>query len=116
MFSMKIIDTDAFLEMPLSTQALYFHLAMRADDDGFISNPRKIAKMLGTGEDEYKVLIAKKFILPFENGVCVIKHWLIHNAIRSDRYSETQWIEEKSKLQIDPKTKKYTLECVNVIR
>lgn len=109
MFSMKIVDTDAFLEMPLSTQSLYFHLAMRADDDGFVSNPKKIGKMLGTQDDDYKLLCAKKFIIPFENGVCVIKHWLIHNLVRGDRYMETQWKEQKNLLFTDPETKKYTI-------
>lgn len=109
MFSMRIVDTDAFLEMPLSSQALYFHLAMRADDDGFIANPKKIMRMLGNQDDEYKVLAAKKFIIPFENGVCVIKHWLIHNLIRGDRYTPTQWSKEKSKLIVDDETKKYSL-------
>ena len=109
MFSLKIVDTDAFLDMPVSAQALYFHLAMRADDDGFVANPKKIARMLGSQDDDYKVLCAKRFVVPFESGVCVIKHWLIHNLIRGDRYAESQWIKEKSALIIDPKTKKYSL-------
>lgn len=117
MFSLKIVDTDAFLDMPTSTQALYFHLAMRADDDGFVANPKKIARMLGSSEDDYKVLVAKKFIIPFESGVCVIKHWLIHNLVRGDRYSETQYIREKKLLKIDEKTRKYSLNTdkINVI-
>ena len=109
MFSLDIIDTDAFLDMPLSTQALYFHLAMRADDDGFVSNPKKIMKMLGAQEDDFKILLIKRFILTFSSGICVIKHWLIHNLIRSDRYTETQWKKEKSQLLIDPEIKKYSL-------
>lgn len=110
MFSLKIVDTDAFLDMPQSSQLLYFHLAMRADDDGFIPNPKKIMRMLGSQEDDYKVLIVKKFIIPFESGVCVVKHWLIHNFIKSDRYKPTQWIKEMHQLQIDPETKKYRLD------
>jgi len=109
MLSLKIVDTDAFLDMPLSSQVLYFHLTMRADDDGFVSNPKKIMRMIGSQNDDYKILITKRFIIPFENGVCVIKHWLIHNLIRSDRYTTTQWIKEKSQLSIDPKTKKYSV-------
>ena len=109
MFSMKIVDTDAFLDMPQSSQLLYFQLAMRADDDGFVSNPKKIMRMLGSNEDDYKVLVVKKFIIPFESGVCVIKHWLIHNLIRGDRYIETQWTKEKEMLVIDEKTSKYSL-------
>lgn len=100
MFSLKIVDTDAFLEMPISSQLLYFHLAMRADDDGFISNPKKIMRFVGTQEDDYKVLIAKRFIIPFESGVCVVKHWRIHNYIQSDRYTETTYLDEKKRLII----------------
>lgn len=109
MFSMKIVDTDAFLDMPQSSQLLYYHLAMRADDDGFVSNPKKIMRMIGSQDDDYKVLAVKKFIIPFESGVCVIKHWLIHNLIRNDRYTPTQWIKEKEMLVIDDETKKYSL-------
>ena len=101
MFAKSIIDSDAFLDMPLSTQALYFHLSMRADDDGFINNPKKIAKMLGSSDDEIKVLMAKKFIIVFESGVIVIKHWRIHNYIQKDRYKETNYHEEKSMLSVD---------------
>lgn len=108
MFAKSIIDSDAFLEMPLSTQALYFHLAMRADDDGFVNSPRKIAKMLGTGEDEFKVLLAKKFLLGFESGVIVIKHWKIHNYIQKDRYTPTKYFEEKNTLSLD-ENKSYSL-------
>lgn len=98
MFTKKIIDSDAFLDMPLSTQALYFHLAMRADDDGFINNPKKIQRMVGATDDDMKVLITKSFILCFESGVIVIKHWKMHNYIQSDRYHPTQYQEEKNKL------------------
>jgi hypothetical protein len=100
MFAKTIIDSDAFLEMPLSTQALYFHLSMRADDDGFINNPKKIQRMVGASEDEMKVLITKKFIIPFESGIVVIKHWKIHNYIQKDRYKETVYTKEKSMLSI----------------
>jgi len=110
MFSLKVVDTDAFLDMPQSSQLLYYSLAMRADDDGFISNPKKVMRMLGSQEDDYKVLVAKKFIIPFESGVCVIKHWLIHNLIRGDRYTETQYIREKEQLEIEESTGKYSLK------
>lgn len=109
MFSMKIVDTDAFLDMPQSAQLLYFHLAMRADDDGFVASPKKIMRMLGSNDDDIKVLVSKKFVIPFESGVCVIKHWLIHNYIQTDRYQPTQWVKEKEQLLIDDKTKKYSL-------
>lgn len=100
MFSKTIIDSDAFLDMPLSTQALYFHLSMRADDDGFINNPKKIQRMVGCNQDDITLLIAKRFVIPFESGVCVIKHWRIHNYIRTDRYKETPYQEEKSQLML----------------
>lgn len=100
MFAKTIIDSDAFLDMPLSTQALYFHLSMRADDDGFINNPKKIQRMVGGSDDDLKLLIAKRFIIPFESGIVVIKHWKIHNYIRSDRYKETVYKEEKASLVI----------------
>lgn len=110
MFSLKIVDTDAFLDMPQSSQLLYFHLSMRGDDDGFVSNPKKIMRMIGSLDDDYKLLILKRFIIQFDSGICVIKHWRIHNYLQNDRYNETQYIREKSQLKIDPKTKKYTIK------
>lgn len=98
MFAKTIIDSDAFLDMPLSTQALYFHLSMRADDDGFINNPKKIQRMVGGVDDDLKLLIAKRFIIPFESGIVVIKHWKIHNYIQKDRYKPTVYKEERSRL------------------
>ena len=100
MFSMSILDSDAFLDMPQSTQNLYMHMAMRADDDGFLGNPKKIIRMTGCGDDDYKILISKKFVIPFESGICVIKHWLIHNTIRRDRYEETTYCDEKKLLDM----------------
>lgn len=98
MFAKTIIDSDAFLDMPLSAQALYFHLSMRADDDGFINNPKKIQRTVGCGDDDAKLLVAKRFIIPFESGVVVIKHWKIHNYIRNDRYKPTVYTKEKAML------------------
>ena len=109
MFAKTIIDSDAFLNMPLSTQSLYFHLSMRADDDGFINNPIKISRMIGCGIDDYNLLLVKKFIIPFDSGVCVIKHWKIHNYIQKDRYKETMYQEEKSFLSIK-KNNSYTMK------
>lgn len=100
MFTQKIIDSDAFLDMPLSTQALYFHLNMRADDDGFVNNPKRIQRTIGASEDDLKLLIAKRFCLCFETGVIVIKHWRMHNTIRKDRYSPTQYQEELARLEL----------------
>jgi len=109
MFAKTIIDSDAFIDMPLSTQALYFHLSMRADDDGFINNPKKIQRMIGCGDDDLKLLIAKAFLIPFETGIVVIKHWKIHNYIRSDRYKPTVYHDEAAQVNIK-KNKAYTLE------
>ena len=100
MFAKTIIDSDAFLDMPLSSQSLYFHLSMRADDDGFINNPKKIQRMVGASDDDLKLLVAKRFIIPFESGIVVIKHWKIHNYIRNDRYKETVYQEEKAMLNV----------------
>lgn len=108
MFAKTIIDSDLFLDMPSSTQLLYFHLSLRADDDGFIGNPKRILRMIGSSDDDLKVLIAKSFIIPFESGVVVIKHWKIHNYIRPDRYKETIYTEEKTKL-LKGKNKEYIL-------
>ena len=82
MFSMKIVDSDAFLDMPMTTQCLYFHLNMRADDDGFVGNPKRIQRLIGASDDDLKLLIAKRFVLCFDSGVIVIKHWSMHNTIR----------------------------------
>jgi len=98
MFSKKITETDLFLDMPMSTQCLYFHLNMSADDDGFIGNAKTIRRMVGAAEDDLKLLLAKEFIIPFDNGIVVVKDWKIHNYIRSDRYSETVYKNEKRQL------------------
>ena len=102
MFAKTIIDSDAFLDMPLSSQALYFHLNMRADDDGFINNPRKIQRMLGCSDDDLKLLLAKRFAIGFESGVIVIKHWRMHNTLRKDRYNPTQYQDEYEMLELKP--------------
>lgn len=110
MFAKTIIDSDQFLDMPLSSQCLYFHLSMRADDDGFINNPKRIQRMIGSSDDDLKLLIAKQFIIPFESGIVVIKHWKIHNYIQKDRYKETIYKEEKSQLLETDKT--YEKQCI----
>ena len=107
MLSLKIIDTDAFLEMPASSQLLYFHLTMRADDEGFVDSPKRIMRLIGVGDDDLKILIAKRFILTFESGIVVIKHWLIHNTIRMDRFNKTNYQDEKD-LLIIKKNSAYT--------
>ena len=102
MFSLSVIDTDAFLEMPCSTQALYFHLCMRADDDGFVGSPKIVTRTVGASEDDLKLLIAKRFVLTFEDGVIVIKHWRMHNTLSVYRYKETAYLEDKALLKIKP--------------
>lgn len=108
MFAKTIIDSDAFLEMPPTTQNLYFHLAMRADDDGFINRPKSIMRMCGARDDDMSILIAKKFIIPFDTGVVVIKHWKIHNYIQKDRYKPTVYQKEKA-LLVEKSNKSYRL-------
>ncbi len=98
MFTMQICDSDAFLDMPLSAQCLYFHLAMRADDDGFIDNAKRVMKIVGAKDDDMNVLIGKHFVLTFENGVMVIKHWRMHNTISKSRYHGTKYQDEKAML------------------
>ena len=101
MLSKKVTDTDAFLDMPLSTQALYFHLNMHADDDGFVGNINTIKRMIGASTDDEKLLLAKQFLIPFEDsGVVVIKDWRIHNYIRKDTYNATMYSEERRKLGV----------------
>jgi len=114
MFAKTIIDSDAFLDMPPSTQVLYFHLAMRADDDGFINNPKTIMRIVGAKDDDIKLLVAKRFIIPFDSGVVVIKHWRIHNYIQKDRYTETKYIEEKNQLIINKKNG-YSLKQIRLL-
>lgn len=101
MFSLSVVDTDLFLDMPQSSQNLYFHLGMRADDDGFVSNTKKIMKMIGATDDDIKLLIAKQYIIPFDSGIIVIKHWRMNNYLRNDRYKETNYKEEKQKIVVD---------------
>ena len=109
MFAKTIIDSDAFLEMPLSTQALYFDLSMRADDDGFLNNAKKVMRMIGANQNDLDLLLVKNFVIKFEDGICVIKHWRIHNYIQTDRYHETMYKDNKNLLNID-ENKAYTLK------
>lgn len=105
MFAKTIIDSDAFIEMPISARLLYYDLGMRADDDGFVNSPKKIMRMIGATIDDMNILIMRKFIIPFDSGVVVIKHWRINNYLRSDRYTETQYVKEREQLTIDDKGK-----------
>lgn len=99
MFSKTIVDSDDFLDMPAEAQLLYFHLSMRADDDGFIT-PKKVMRLIGAKDDSIKLLIAKNFIIPFDTGVIVIRHWRINNYLRNDRYKETEYVDEKKQLDL----------------
>ena len=99
MFDKIITNDDNFLEMPNSTQALYFHLSMNADDDGFVNNWKSIMKITGTKEDDLKILISKSYLIPFDSGILVIKHWRINNYLRGDRYKPTQFQKEFNMLE-----------------
>ena len=101
MFAKTIIDSDDFIDMPVTSRLLYYDLSMRADDDGFVNAPKKIMRFIGASQDDLKVLASKGFIIPFESGIVVIKHWRIHNYIRKDMYHETKYKAEKSLLEVD---------------
>lgn len=101
MFAKTIVLSDAFLDLPMSARCLYFTLGMLADDDGFVNSPKSIMRQCGASNDDLKVLLAKKFILAFETGVIVIKHWRINNYLRNDRYTETKYVDEKALLTVD---------------
>lgn len=103
MFAKTIVLSDAFLDLPMSARCLYFTLGMLADDDGFVNAPRSIMRQCGASDDDMKLLIAKKFVLIFDSGVIVIKHWRINNYLRNDRYCETKYVEEKAELNVDDK-------------
>ena len=102
MTSLEVTGTDAFLDMPQSSQLLYFHLNSLADDDGFVSNPKSIMRNCGSQADDLKLLIAKKFVIAFDDGICVIKHWRINNFIRKDIYKQTKYLDLRRVLFIRP--------------
>ncbi len=104
MFSMDVVDTDKFLEMPLTAQCLYFHLGMRADDDGFIDAPKRILRYIGSNNDDLKILLTKGYLIPFEDGVVVIRDWLKNNQIRADRKKSTRYTEKLSLLAVEKDT------------
>lgn len=101
MFSLAVTDTDVFQDMPTSSQALYFHLGMHGDDDGFVDSPRRIARSAGCNEDDLRVLVTKGFIIPFDSGVVVLRDWRINNTLKNDRYHETLYQKEKALLSVD---------------
>ena len=115
MFAKSIVDSDMFLDMPVSARLLYYDLGMRADDDGFINSPKRTMRLTGASDDDMKLLITKQFVIPFESGVVVIKHWKIHNYIQKDRYKETIHLQEKSQL-LTCENKEYELtdtKCIH---
>lgn len=112
MFSKDIVITDKFITMPVSSRCLYFELAMQADDDGFISNPKIVLRMLGFNETDLKILFVHGFVIPFESGVVVITHWKQHNSIPKDRYTPTIYTQEKALLK-EGQNKEYLIENNN---
>ena len=108
MFSKAVVHSGAFLELPASAQLLYFHLGMQADDDGFISNPKPIVRMVRGTSKSFRCLVEQGFLIEFPNGVCVLRHWLLNNQIRSDRYKPTVYQEEKEALHLE-ENKTYAL-------
>ena len=110
MFSKEITDTDMFLEMPATAQNLYFHLNMHADDDGFLGNAKTIRRMIGASEDDFKILLAKQFVLTFTDGVAVIRDWHIHNYIQKDRYHPTVYEKDKKQLSLN-NAKQYEIQA-----
>lgn len=101
MFSKKIVDVDSFLDMPATARLLYYDLAMRADDDGFVGSPRGIMRLTGATNDDMNILLMRGFVLTFETGVIVIRHWRLHNYIQKDRYKPTEYTKEKARLSVD---------------
>ena len=115
MFSIEITESDSFCDMPLSAQALYFHLGMYADDDGVVNNPKKLARSLGASVDDLKLLVAKRFIIPIaESEIVVIKHWKINNLIQKDRYNPSKYQKELAMLELD-ENNAYTEKNVSLL-
>lgn len=112
MFSTNIVESDAFLDMPLTAQSLYFHLNMNADNDGFV-NPKRIMRMIGAANDDLQILIAKRFLLSFDSGVVVIKHWWINNTKRADRHVPTTYQNELKELYLK-QNKSYTKDTTQL--
>ena len=113
MFNVDIVGSDAFLDLPHAAQALYFQLGMRADDDGFVGNPKTIQRIAGTKASDLELLVKKRFLLQFPSGVIVIKHWKINNDIKKDRYSPTVYTDEFQMLSTK-ENKAYTERNANV--
>ena len=121
MFAKSIVLTDAFLDMPMSARCLYFTLGMLADDDGFVGSPKSIMRQCGASQDDLAVLLSKRFVLGFDSGVIVIKHWRINNYLQNDRHKPTTYQEELASLMIDQKgsyterDKKLPEQCIQML-
>ena len=112
MFSLDVVDTDKFLDLPISSQALYFHLGMRADDDGFISSPKRVITIIGAKLDDLKLLIAKGFIIAFDDGIIVIRHWKQNNYIQNDRHKSTIYQNQLETLTINNGAYDVYTQCI----
>lgn len=115
MFSLDVVDTDKFLDMPATSQNLYFHLGMRADDDGFVSNPKKITKLVNCGNDDLNVLISRGFVIALEDGIVVIRHWKQNNYIQSDRYRKTIYQRQMAALTVDNGVYEVDTQCIQTV-
>lgn len=115
MFSLDVVDTDIFLDLPISSQALYFHLGMRADDDGFVSSPKRVIAMIGANQDDLKLLIAKGFVIVLEGGVVVIRHWKQNNYIQSDRHKDTIYQSQMAALTVNNGIYDVDTECIQTV-
>jgi len=112
MFSLDVVDTDIFLDLPISSQALYFHLGMRADDDGFVSSPKRVTAMIGANQDDLKLLIAKGFIIALEDGIIVIRHWKQNNYIQNDRRKDTIYQSQLAALTVNNGIYEVDTKCI----
>lgn len=115
MFSLDVVDTDKFLEMPASSQNLYFHLGMRADDDGFVSNPKKITKLVNCGNDDLNVLISRGFVIELDDGIVVIRHWKQNNYIQSDRRKPTIYQKQMAALSVNGGVYELDTKCIQTV-
>lgn len=115
MFSLDVVDTDIFLDLPISSQALYFHLGMRADDDGFVSSPKRVTAMIGANQDDLKLLIAKGFIIALEDGVIVIRHWKQNNYIQNDRHKTTIYQSQLAALTVSNGIYEVDTQCIQTV-
>ena len=115
MFSLDVVDTDKFLDMPATSQNLYFHLGMRADDDGFVSNPKKITKLVNCGNDDLNVLISRGFVIALEDGIVVIRHWKQNNYIQNDRHKPTIYQRQMAALSVNGGVYELDTECIQTV-